>query len=122
MEGQFKKMKAYKINQFIGSNLYGSFLVETEEKAKKMVELANKNQGDGIKLVYAGKVEAERKFRVWEMFNDGTSKGRLFNTIHAAQAFVDSINNDTRRTDSSFSGTAALDGFVLVEKKERRKS
>lgn len=54
-------MKAYKINQFIGSNLYGSFLVETEENAKKAVELANKHQGDGIKLVYAGEVEAERK-------------------------------------------------------------
>lgn len=114
-------MKAYKINQFIGSNLYGSILMETEENAKKAVELANKHQGDGIKLVYAGEVEAERKIRVWEMFNDGTSKGRLFNTIHAAQAFVDSINNDTRRTDSSFSGTAALDGFVLVEKTRKAK-
>ncbi len=110
-------MKAYKINQFIGSNLYGSILVESEEKAKKVVELAEKDQNNGgIKLVYAGEVEAEQKYRVWEMFNDGTSKERLFSTIHAAQAFIDSINNDTRRTDSSFSGTAALDGFVLVEK------
>ena len=110
-------MKAYKINQFIGSNLYGSFLMETEENAKKVVELANKDQNDGgIKLVYAGEVEAEREIRVWEMFNDGTSKKRLFDTIHAAQAFIDSINNDTRRTDSSFSSTAALDRVVLVEK------
>ena len=110
-------MKAYKINQFIGSNLYGSFLVETEEIAKKVVELAEKSQNEGgIKLVYAGEVEAEQKISVWEMFDDGTSKERLFNTIQAAQAFVDSINNDTRRTGSSFSGTAAIDRFVLVEK------
>lgn len=104
-------MKAYKINQFIGSNLYGSFLMENEENAKKAVELADKHQGDRIKLVYAGEVEAERKIRVWEMFNDGTSKGYLFNTAYAAQAFIDSINNDMR-----ISATAALDGFVLVEK------
>lgn len=94
--------------------------METEENAKKVVELANKDQNDGgIKLVYAGKVEAERKIRVWEMFNDGTSKERLFNTIHAAQAFIDSINNDMRQTDSLYPSTAALDRVVLVEKKER---
>ena len=91
--------------------------METEENAKKIVELADKDQSNGgIKLVYAGEVEAERKIRVWEIFNDGTSKEHLFNTIHAAQAFIDSINNDTRRTDSSFFGTAALDRVVLVEK------
>lgn len=96
--------------------------METEENAKKVVELAEKDQSDcGIKLVYAGEVEAERKNRVWEMFNDGTSKEFLFSTIHAAQAFIDSINNDTRRTDSSFSGTAVLDGFVLVEKIRKAK-
>lgn len=102
-------MKAYKINQFIGSNLYGSILMESEEKAKKAVELANKSQNDGISLVYAGEVEAEQKFRVWEMFSND-SKEYLFDSMEEAQEFIDQIN------DNNVSSTAAFDKIILVEK------
>ena len=102
-------MKAYKINQFIGSNLYGSILVESEEKAKKAVELAGKNQNDGISLVYAGEVEAEQKIRVWEMLNNG-SKEHLFDSMKEAQEFINRIN------DSNIPGVAAFDKIILVEK------
>ena len=102
-------MKAYKINQFIGSNLYGSILMESEEKAKKAAELANKSQNDGISLVYAGEVEAEQKFRVWEMFNND-SKEHLSDSMEEAQEFIDQIN------DSNVSSTAAFDKIILVEK------
>lgn len=102
-------MKAYKINQFIGSNLYGSILMESEEKAKKAVELANKSQNDGISLAYAGEVEVEQKFRVWDMY-DNFSKERLFDSMEEAQEFIDRINN------SNVPGTAAFDKIILVEK------
>lgn len=102
-------MKAYKINQFIGSNLYGSILVESEEKAKKAVALADKSQNEGISLVYAGEVEAKQKFRVWEMFNSD-SKEYLFDSMEEAQEFIDRIN------DSKVSSTAAFDKIILVEK------
>lgn len=102
-------MKAYKINQFIGPNLYGSILVESEEKAKKAVEFAGKNQNDGISLVYAGEVEAEQKFRVWEMFNN-YSKEHLFDSMKEVQEFIDRIN------DNNIPGVAAFDKIILVEK------
>ena len=102
-------MKAYKINQFIGSNLYGSILMETEENAKKAVELANKSQNDGISLAYAGEVEVEQKFRVWEML-DNYSKELLFDSMEEAQEFVEQIN------DSSVASVAAFDKIVLVER------
>lgn len=105
-------MKAYKINQFIGSNLYGSILVESEENAKKAVELANKSQNNGISLVYAGEVEAEQKFRVWEMFNND-SKERLFDSMEEAQEFIDQINDGDIDVIHS---TAAFDKIILVEK------
>lgn len=102
-------MKAYKINQFIGSNLYGSILMESEEKAKKVVELANKSQNDGISLAYAGEVKVEQKIRVWDMYNN-FSKERLFDSTEEAQEFIDRINN------SNVPGTAAFDKIILVEK------
>ena len=83
--------------------------MESEEKAKKAVEFAEKSQNDGIRLVYAGEVEAEQKFRVWEMFNNG-SKEHMFDSMEKAQEFIDRIN------DSNIPGVAAFDKIILVEK------